>query len=98
MLETLTREQFAQCLATTFQVVDEPDARFGLVLTDVSELKTGHGQESFSLLFRGPGERFMPQAIHRLRHDRLGELDIFLVPVGRDENGFQYEAVFNRLV
>jgi hypothetical protein len=33
-----------------------------------------------------------------MAHDKLGEFDLFLVPVAKNENGFQYEAVFNRMV
>ena len=40
----------------------------------------------------------MPQGIHRLTHSNLGELELFLVPVGRDSAGFQYEAAFNNLI
>jgi hypothetical protein len=35
--------------------------------------------------------------MYRMEHDVLGALDLFLVPIARDEDGFQYEAVFNRL-
>jgi len=38
----------------------------------------------------------LPQATYTLEHTELGELDIFLVPVGPDGGGRQqYEAVFN---
>lgn len=29
---------------------------------------------------------------------RIGQFDVFLVPVGRDDAGFRYEAVFNLLL
>ena len=55
-------------------------------------------QENFSVLFHGPLERFLPQGMVGLRHETLGEFELFLVPVARDTDGFQYEAVFNRLI
>jgi len=98
MIESLTHEILAACLNDRFRVVDDPAAPFDLELTEVSELKAAQGQETFSLLFHGPGERFIAQAIHRLHHGRLGELELFLVPVGKVGASFQYEAVFNRLL
>jgi hypothetical protein len=35
------------------------------------------------------------QRMHRLKHDKMGELEIFLVPVGKNERGYLYQAVFN---
>jgi hypothetical protein len=47
----------------------------------------------FRLLFRGPFEPQIAQGIYVFR--RNGSADqIFVVPVGRDQRGTQYEAVF----
>ena len=35
-----------------------------------------------------------PQRIYRLRHDRLGAFEVFLVPIGPDAVGMRFEAVF----
>jgi hypothetical protein len=51
--------------------------------------------EPFQLKFAGPGPNYLNQMIHRLTHDALGELDIFLTPIGTREGGFLYQAVFN---
>jgi hypothetical protein len=49
----------------------------------------------FSLVFRSPGERrHAPQRIYTVRHAELGAMEIFLVPIGPDEGGMRYEAVF----
>jgi hypothetical protein len=48
----------------------------------------------FSLIFVG-GDIVLPQAIYRLRHDDMGEVEIFLVPIGKDQHGASYQAVFN---
>ncbi len=98
MIERYSREMFADSLNTTFKVVDEPSDPIDLELTQVSERRATARQEVFSILFRGPADRMMPQQIHRLKHDRLGELDLFLVPIGKDRAGVYYEAVFNLLI
>jgi hypothetical protein len=55
----------------------------------------------FSLMFRGPLTSVLPQAIYPLNHDKLGTLELFLVPVGPEEaaepqqaSAMRYEAVF----
>jgi hypothetical protein len=97
-LETLTRDDFAACVGESFRLCpDHPDA-FDLVVEQVSELKAVEGQASFSVYFRGPAERGVPQGTYPLESDRLGRLEIFIVPIARDEKGFRYEALFNRLV
>ncbi len=51
--------------------------------------------EPFSLLFTGPLTHPLPQRTYRLTHAAIAEpLDIFLVPVGRERDGFIYQAVF----
>jgi hypothetical protein len=49
---------------------------------------------AFRLEWRGPTEPMLVQATYRFRR---GEqlFDMFIVPVGRDEGGILYEAVFN---
>ncbi len=49
---------------------------------------------AFRLEWRGPVEPILVQAIYRMRR---GEqlFDMFIVPVGRDERGMLYEAIFN---
>src|SRR5436190_601474 len=53
-------------------------------------------QLSFSLYFRCPAVR-QPQHIYSLSHPRLGEFDLFLVPIRQKKDGIYYEAVFNLL-
>ncbi len=53
------------------------------------------GRAPFSLVFRSPPGAPLPQHIYRVQHDELGALDLFLVPIGPDEEGMRYEAVFS---
>lgn len=94
---SLTHEDFAAQLNTKFRVqVDEANA-IDLVLSEVSELKTSPRQEQFSIVFQGPLEAFLGQGGRQFEHEEMGDFSLFLVPIGQDENGYQYEAVFNRL-
>ena len=49
-------------------------------------------RQPFSLTFRGPG--YLPQKIYRLEHAKLGALEMFLVPLGPDDKGMRFEAIF----
>ena len=51
-------------------------------------------REPFSLVFRGPMDPLLAQRIYPLDHAEMGQRDIFLVPIGPDQEGMRYEAVF----
>jgi hypothetical protein len=94
-----TRDAFAGCLHTRFRVMDgSPQDELDLELAQVSELRVASSSQVFSILFRGLADHFMPQRIYRLSHERLGELELFLVPVGKQGESILYEAVFNQLI
>jgi hypothetical protein len=78
-------------------VAGGPDPGMELELTGVSPLRLSHRQESFSLLFKGPADRMLPQQTYSLENGHIGQVDIFLVPVDRDHDGIYYEAIFNRM-
>jgi hypothetical protein len=48
----------------------------------------------FSIFFLGPREPVLPQAMYSLRSDDAIFESLFIVPLGRDEEGAEYEAVF----
>lgn len=51
--------------------------------------------DPFQVMFHGPGPGYLPQQIHALHNDTLGDVKLFLVPVGQDQSGYLYQAVFN---
>lgn len=95
MLENLTLPVFARHLQTRFRVDAETGPATELELIQAEDRGSTPRQEQFSLLFRGPV--FLPQHIYSLSHDQLGQFGLFLVPVGKDGQGYLYQAVFNRL-
>lgn len=104
MLEKLTIEEFSKHLNHTFQIhyeAGEGEASTGSMEVELVEVsKLGERQpdedqrQSFSVIFRGPGEPVLPQKVYCLEHDGMGKLDLFLVPLGPDNGGMLYEAVF----
>ena len=100
MADGLGYESFLDHVGEAFLVAAADDGgECSLLLDEVRRLGAVPGaprHEPFALLFSGPREPALPQATHRLRHPDLGDLDIFLVPVGRaPDGGFLYEAIFN---
>jgi hypothetical protein len=94
----LTKENLSENLNTKFRL-PLPDEKFiELELVKVLEHNSSPQHESFSIYFRGSKEFFLPQGTYPLEHERLGTVEIFLVPTGQDQDGFSYEAVFNRLL
>jgi len=51
--------------------------------------------QGFSVVFRSARPGHLPQGIYRLDHERMGTLELFLVPIGPRDGGMCYEAVFN---
>ena len=95
-LISLDRAAFAGHVGTRFGLQHD-DAQIELKLAEVDTVggDSDH-REPFAVIFLGPLEPVLPQAIYSLMHEELGVLDLFLVPVGpdKDRTGIQYEAVF----
>lgn len=98
MLESFTIATFSGLVGSTFELVLDDETSLQLSLAELTPLgapSTPAGRPPFSLEFVEPGGALVPQQIYRLRHAELGEIDLFLVPLGPDERGMRYEAVFN---
>lgn len=98
MLDRLSKEDFARSLNTAFECSLAPGQSVSLQLIQLREGKSSPQQEQFGLLFQGPLEFLLPQQMYPMRHETLGEFDLFIVPVSKDAQGFYYEAMFNRLL
>jgi hypothetical protein len=94
LLASLTAETFADHVGEPF-TLEAQEKSYGLVLAECQRGAEGLTREAFSLMFMGPVEPLLPQQIYPLRHEQLGLLELFLVPVGSDASGTRYEAVFN---
>lgn len=99
MLQELTPASFEAHLNTPFHVHYGGNAPLEILLSEVrlNEPHPGPRAQPFSLYFSGPASPILPQRIYKLAHEPMGELDIFLVPVGPHpkKGGMVYEAVFN---
>ncbi len=97
-LGQLKPEMMVEHVGSEFEVMDDPANKFSVKFTEIVEHSKTEHNRAFSLFFHGPLDRFMQQGIYTLKHPRLGKLEIFLVPVAKDNDGFQYEAAFNHIL
>ena len=95
MLEQLTYDMLEPLVDRKFRVRGEFGS-FEALLVECKKLTgaTEGERTPFSAVFRGPMEPVLPQQIYSLECEEIGSLDLFLVPIGPDKTGMQYEAVF----
>ena len=99
MAAILTADEFSKHLNTNFRTTDPDGTQAVLELAEVKVYTSKHeeqtGMERFSLYFTGPVEPFLPQMSYAFQHDLMGDFEMFLVPLSRNQSGSRYEAVFN---
>ncbi len=98
-LDKLTVTDFSQHVDQKFFVHIEGNEPIELVLVEAVEVGTAPEdpgyRQAFSVLFVGPAQPILPQRIYRIEHEKMGELDLFLVPLGPNRDGLmRYEIVF----
>jgi hypothetical protein len=88
---------FAEHVGSIFRFEIGPDQFASATLVDASELGPGGSggaaseRVPFSLLFEYDRDTVLSQKVYPVTHDQIGELTLFLVPVGPG----QMESVFN---
>lgn len=96
MLTEMTIETFKPTVGDSFTVGGEEGGTVELLLVEAEAKDAGpHApRPPFSLLFHAPAEPLLAQGTYRFEHSSLGVMEIFIVPLGRDEHGSAYEAFF----
>ena len=92
---TFDRDRFAEELGSSFTAKDADGRTVDLELVEVTELRERPHQVSFAIVFLTPKSAAVGQGLYDLQHENLGEMQLFLVPVGIKEERMQLEAVFN---
>ncbi len=102
MLDTFTIATFTGQEGTTFQLALASGVALEATLLQVASLKAKgpSGEElprnrvPFSLLFRVPSPTQFAQSTYTLEHPVIGTFELFLVPIGREADGYRCEAIF----
>ena len=99
MRDLQSEEEFRQHINTPFRLQVNAHKPIDLMLVGVesrpSDATEEQGMERFSVFFLGSPEFLLPQATYRLAHPEMGEFDLFLVAIGKEADGYRYEAIYN---
>lgn len=101
----LSRSAFSEQLGETFRISTGALTAVDVRLIEVTDVKSSSPDEGtlaptryerFSILFRGPHATPLAQNTYTVEQDLIGTFALFLVPIGEDQDGRYYEAIFNR--
>lgn len=97
-LADLHLADFTACIGATFRMEVGPERWVDATLDEAQRgFADTQRNEQFSLVFRAHHDVPVPARIFRMSSDAVGDVDMFLTPVGRDAGCVLYEASFNRL-
>jgi len=98
MVKDFTLSTFSELAGAPFRLHLDDGSTLDLELVSVTPTPTHPGETRerapFSIFFRGPTEPVLPQRTYQFENDSLGAFELFVVPIGPDDSGMQYEAVF----
>lgn len=98
-MDALSLADFAPYLKQLFHIRLGSEETYSLELVEAAELgspPTPGLRKPFSLIFTNPDKTsYLPQRIYCLEHEKLGSLDVFIVPLGPDASGMRYQVIFN---
>ena len=97
--KTLALEDFADKLGQEFALIAPGLSPIAISLTEAQPVVFGRlpsgMRPPFSLIFLAREQRVLPQDTYRIEHAAFGAVEIFLVPIGRNDEGVSYQATFN---
>lgn len=95
----LVIEDFADKVGEVFSINEQDIPAIPLTLAEAQPLNAARTMPGmrppFSLIFLARDPRVLPQRLYRIEHNGLGEVAIFLVPIGKSAEGVSYQATFN---
>lgn len=97
MHDTLTMDAFSQLVNEEFSVYlrDTVLAATLLEVTPLTSSSSNLERQAWSMVFQFPPEQLFDQGTYEFEHANTGRLAIFIVPIGHDEKGVRYQAIFN---
>ncbi len=96
-INEISAEAFARLGDESISLVRDDAAPLQLRLCAVRSLHAGGPRKvaPFSATLSAPDGAQLSQGVYTLRHPTLGELALFMVPIGMQADGPGYEIVFN---
>ena len=97
-MKELNAAEFDKHLNSKFKFYRTEDEIFEGELVEVLELKANDNLYSFSIVFSLPADFGLEQKLYKIEHPQMEPMELFIVPVGQNEAGIRYEAIFSRIV
>ena len=96
MNDKITVDTFRPFVGTAF-TTETPHGKLSFTLDETlyNERYNTGPYHCFTLILSGPGNVFFPQGNYVFRQESLGEVPVFLIPIGKTETGFQYQVVYS---
>ncbi len=97
-ISLIKADDFRTCLNQPLNVHFEGGITASSLVIRVTDLNSYSPLERkpFSVELQTTGDMtYRPQGICRIDHPVVNDLEVFLVPIGKDDNGMKYEAVFS---
>jgi hypothetical protein len=98
VLDKLTYEHFSGSLNQKFQIQHSGGSLEAELIECrlLSYPRSDNAQrDPFALVFRGPRQPVLAQQTYRFQGGSMGPQEIFIVPIGPDDVGMRYEAIFS---
>ena len=97
--DRLVFEDFKDLVGSIFTIKGDGFPPFVLTLEEAKPLRErmprSEARPPFSLIFVSADPRVLPQRLYSVEHGEMGDVVLFLVPVGKTPNGVNYQALFN---
>jgi hypothetical protein len=97
MTDMISFAHYSAQQGTPFRIHGEGGQVLELLISKVEEHPGNPGVEQFSLFLHGPKDPLLQSGTYEVHHDALETHLLYFSPLGRDEQGCSYEALFNRL-
>lgn len=98
MSDEFTIQRFLPHVGEVFHVRVDDAQRLPLLLSEISRLAADgdsrRKREPFSLVFHAPAGVRLQQQMYRIDGAGMEPFECFLVPIGPDQHGMRFEAVY----
>lgn len=98
MPDAFTIDRFLPHVGEVFHVVLEDARELPILLTEIARLATEGSRrrtrEPFSLVFHAAPGSQLEQQVYRIERPGMEPFDCFLVPIGPDQHGMRFEAIY----
>jgi hypothetical protein len=98
MSDAFTIERFLPHVGEVFHVILAEGQEVPVLLSEISRLVSDGDRRRtrvpFSLLFHAPRDVWLEQQVYRLVNPGMEPFECFLVPIGPDQNGMRFEAIY----